>query len=273
VRYAVRSRVHRLLHFSARCINEGGFQSIPKLTFPGGMLIGCSAGFLNLPKIKGTHTAMKSGMVAADAVFDALCPEDADSASEASIEVAKYEDDMKKSWVWDELKAVRNVGPSFRHGMWAGVAYSGFTTMVTRGMEPWTLSKSDGVPDSAHTKKAAESTKIQYPKPDGVLSFDILTNLQRSGTNHDHDQPAHLRIKPELAHVPNDISIKEYDGPEQRFCPARVYEYAENEETGAKELVINAQNCVHCKCCSIKMPQEYIKWTVPMNGGPAYDVM
>jgi len=257
--------------YGARVINEGGFQAIPKLTFPGGALIGCSAGFLNVPKIKGTHTAMKSGMVAADSVFEELTAED---APEEIVEVSQYQTNMENSWVWEELKAVRNYAPSFKWGTLAGVAYSGLSGFVLRGKEPWTFSKHGKDRDCDATKKAAECKEIEYPKPDGVLSFDILTNLARSGTNHEGDQPAHLRIKPDLKDIPNEVSITEYAGPEQRFCPAKVYEYQPNAETNKMELVINAQNCVHCKCCSIKMPEEYIKWTVPEGGGgPAYEVM
>jgi electron-transferring-flavoprotein dehydrogenase len=267
--------------YGARVINEGGLQSVPKLTFPGGMLIGCSAGFLNVAKVKGTHTAMKSGMVAAEATYAGLFPagceenqlDGEDFETVGGQELADYEGNLKNSWVFKELTAFRNYAPSFKWGLYAGVVYSGLSGFILGGMEPWTFSKNDGKHDSEKTMKAAECTPIEYPKPDGKLSFDILTNLARSGTNHEGDQPAHLRIKPELADVPNNISITEYAGPEQRFCPAKVYEYYENEETGKLELNINAQNCVHCKCCSIKMPKEYIKWTVPEGGGPAYNVM
>ena len=267
--------------YGARCINEGGLQSVPKLAFPGGALVGCSAGFLNVPKIKGSHTAMKSGMVAAESVFEHLTHDDApqapgeDGLAAASCgEAEGYEPAMKASWVWDELKAVRNYAPAFKHGLWAGVAYSGLSATVLKGREPWTFSKTDGKRDCDKTEKAVNHSEIVYPAPDGKLSFDILTNLALSATDHEADQPAHLRVKPELKHVPNQVSIKDFAGPEQRFCPAKVYEYHENEETGAQELVINAQNCVHCKCCSIKMPEEYINWTVPEGpGGPAYEVM
>jgi electron-transferring-flavoprotein dehydrogenase len=264
------------IQYGARVINEGGLQSVPKLTFPGGMLIGCSAGFLNVAKVKGTHTAMKSGMVAAEAAFEGLFPvgseEDEDFEAVGGQELVNYETNLKNSWVFTELTAFRNYAPSFKWGLYAGVIYSGLSGFILRGMEPWTFSKNDGKLDSEKTMKAADCTPIEYPKPDGKISFDILTNLARSGTNHEGDQPAHLRIKPELADVPNNISIKEYAGPEQRFCPAKVYEYHENDD-GELELNINAQNCVHCKCCSIKMPKEYIKWTVPEGGGPAYSSM
>jgi electron-transferring-flavoprotein dehydrogenase len=254
--------------YGARVINEGGFQAIPKLTFPGGALIGCSAGFLNVPKVKGTHTAMKSGMVAAEAVYEALGKE-----PQEPIEVTTYAKNLEQSWVYKELKSVRNYAPAFKWGLYAGVLYSGISGFILRGMEPWTLSKHGKNRDCDATKPAKDFKPIDYPKPDGVLSFDILTNLARSGTNHEGDQPGHLKIKPELKDTP-DISISQFAGPEQRFCPAKVYEYVENEKTKKKELVINAQNCVHCKCCSIKMPKEYINWTVPEGGGgPAYEAM
>jgi electron-transferring-flavoprotein dehydrogenase len=254
--------------YGARVINEGGLQAIPKLTFPGGALIGCSAGFLNVPKVKGTHTAMKSGMVAAEAVYEALGKE-----PQEPVEVTAYAKNLEQSWVYTELKGVRNYAPAFKWGLYAGVLYSGISGFILRGMEPWTLSKHGKSRDCDATKPAKDFKPIDYPKPDGVLSFDILTNLARSGTNHEGDQPSHLKIKPELKDTP-DISISEFAGPEQRFCPAKVYEYIENDKTKKKELVINAQNCVHCKCCSIKMPKEYINWTVPEGGGgPAYEAM
>lgn len=274
------------VQYGARVINEGGLQAIPKLTFPGGALIGCSAGFLNVPKIKGTHTAMKSGMVAAEAVFEALkgdkAPEAADAVAPPAehmaegaddrdgLEVVRYRRDMESSWVWPELKAVRNYHPSFSKGLYGGLAYSALSAFVLKGREPWTFHHT--TKDSETTEPAAKHTPIAYPKPDGKLSFDILTNLARSGTNHEGDQPSHLRIKPGMEAVPSDVSYKVYAGPEGRFCPAKVYEYPEGE---GGRLVINAQNCVHCKTCSIKTPKEYIKWTVPEagGGGPAYNLM
>ena len=262
--------------YGARCINEGGLQSIPKLTFPGGALIGCSAGFLNVPKIKGTHTAMKSGMVAAENVYAALCdaqeeaPWEVEDGSLYGLEATGYQSGMEASWVWDELHECRNVKPAFEKGLLVGTIAAGIISKVTKGKEPFTLSHSHV--DSETTASKTQYKPIDYPKPDGKLSFDILSNLQRSGTNHE-DQPAHLRVKPEhVETVKANKSLKEFDGPEQRFCPAKVYEY--NQDGDEPELVINAQNCVHCKCCSIKMPYEYIDWTVPEGGGgPAYTVM
>jgi len=257
--------------YGARVLNEGGLHAIPKLTFPGGALIGCSAGFLNAVKIKGSHTALKSGMLAAEAVFPLVCGEE-DNLDENVKEAVEYENAIKGSWIYDELKRIRNTHSSFKWGTLPGLVYTAFSCFITGGNEPWTFSNK--IPDHAKTKSAENFVEIKYPKPDGVLSFDLLTNLQRSGTSHDHDQPAHLRIKEDKADVPSQTSIKKYAGPEQRFCPAGVYEYTEPDAEGNQKLVINAQNCVHCKCCSIKCPEGYIKWTVPEGGGgPAYMVM
>ncbi|GMF30799.1 unnamed protein product [Phytophthora lilii] len=262
------------IQYGARCLNEGGYHAIPKLTFPGGGLIGCSAGFLNGVKIKGTHTAMKSGMLAAEAAYEALTATGAEPVAETAeinpeepaIDISSYEGAVESSWIAEELKAVRNVHAGFHKGFLPGLLHAGVATHVLRGKEPWTIDNK--VADSAKTRPAKEFTPIEYPKPDGKLTFDLLSNLQRSGTNHNHDQPAHLRIKPEHAEVPSKESFPVYAGPEQRFCPARVYEYTDGSEAnGVPQLVINAQNCVHCKCCSIKMPKEYINWTVPEGGG------
>mmetsp|Transcript_26385 Transcript_26385/g.84938 ORF Transcript_26385/g.84938 Transcript_26385/m.84938 type:complete len:396 (-) Transcript_26385:147-1334(-) len=269
------------IQYGARCLNEGGFHAIPKLTFPGGALIGCGPGFLNSVKIKGTHTAIKSGMVAAEAVYEELAADESRTVAslgeraegEKPVEVTAYQTGMENSWVWEELREVRNCHTAFHKGLLPGLAHSALSTMITKGREPWTLRNT--VRDSDRTKPASQCEPIEYPKPDGKLSFDLLTNLARSGTNH-ADQPSHLRIKPELAHVPKGESMDVYAAPEQRFCPARVYEYTDGSESpdGKPQLVINAQNCVHCKCCSIKMPKEYIDWTVPEGGGgPAYTAM
>lgn len=272
------------ISYGARVLNEGGLNSIPKLTFPGGALLGCSAGFLNVVKIKGSHTALKSGSVAAEAVFDALVRGDVDPVvdsgeidpTEAAIEAKAYQEGMDNSWVNEELHQVRNCHEVFtRWGLLPGLAYTGFVCHVTKGMEPWTLSHEGR--DTDKTGKADNFQPIEYPAPDGVLTFDLLTNLQRSGTYHDDDQPAHLRIKADLADIPESVSMSIFAAPEQRFCPAGVYEYVEDESSSGdegKKLVINAQNCVHCKCCSIKMPHEYIDWTVPEGGGgPNYQCM
>lgn len=241
------------ISYGGRVLNEGGFHSIPKLTFPGGALIGCSAGFLNAVKIKGTHTAMKSGMLAAEAAFEALTSGDvapvAESAEispdEVPVELKAYEEGIEKSWVHDELYQVRNCHEAFaRWGVGGGMVYTGMATHVTKGREPWTL-KHAKERDADATQPKEHFTPIEYPAPDGVLTFDLLTNLQRSGTYHADDQPSHLRIKTDLAHVPKSVSMKVYGAPEQRFCPAGVYEYVENENAAPgepdKKLVINAQ--------------------------------
>lgn len=257
------------ISYGARCLNEGGYHSIPKLTFPGGALLGCAAGFLNAVKIKGSHTAMKSGMLAAEALYPALSA----AADDSPIEITAYETALHASWVADELKIVRNSHGAFHYGTLAGMVHTALSCFITKGREPWSFRV--GAKDSEKTQPAALHAEVAYPKPDNKLSFDLLTNLQRSGTNHDPDQPAHLRVKPDCAQVPSQVSIKTFAGPEQRFCPAGVYEYSDADPaTGERSLVINAQNCVHCKCCSIKTTNEFINWTVPEGGGgPAYTVM
>ena len=253
----------RRVAYGARAINEGGFQSVPKLTFPGGVLIGCAAGFLNVPKIKGSHTAMKSGMLAAEAVFDALTGE-AESAEASSYEAA-----IKKSWIWDELYRVRNIRPSFKWGMWGGLVYSAIDTFVFRGRAPWTLKHHA---DHTTLKKAADAPRIEYPKPDGEVSFDRPSSVFISNTNHEEDQPAHLTLKD--AAVPISVNLAEYDAPEQRYCPAGVYEIVAEDDGSNPQLQINAQNCVHCKTCDIKDPTQNINWVVPEGGGgPNYPNM
>lgn len=274
------------ISYGARVLNEGGFHSIPKVTFPGGALLGCSAGFLNAVKIKGSHTAIKSGMLAAEATFDAFKNSDVPPVAEtgeipseaASIEITNYAKSLKDSWIYKELYEVRNSHAAFsKWGMGGGLLYTGFTTHISKGKEPWTLhSHTNDKLDCDYTGKAKEYKPITYPPADGKLTFDLLTNLQRSGTYHADDQPIHLRIKPEKADIPKNVSYQIYAGPESRFCPAGVYEYVDDDENdiGNKKLVINSQNCIHCKCCSIKTPQEYIEWTVPEGGGgPQYQIM
>ncbi len=247
--------------YGARAINEGGFQAIPRLTFPGGLLVGCTAGFLNVPKIKGSHTAMKSGMVAAEAVFDAL-----KDGAEAP-EVASYPERLKQSWLWDELYRVRNVRPGFRWGLLAGLVNAALDTYLFRGRAPWTFHHH---PDHMALRPAVLSRRIDYPKPDGKVSFDRLSSVFISNTNHEENQPAHLKVidQPAWSREVNGV----YDSPEQRYCPAGVYEVV--EEQGKKRLQINAQNCVHCKTCDIKDPAQNIDWTVPEGGGgPNYPNM
>ncbi len=248
--------------YGARAINEGGFQSIPRLTFPGGALIGCSAGFVNVPKIKGSHTAMKTGMTAAEAVFAWLGEE-----NPASGEVAAYPEALGKSWVWDELRRVRNIRPSFHKGFWAGFVYSAIDTVLLRGRAPWTFRNR---PDHAALKPKSECKPIAYPRPDGEVSFDRNSSVFLSATNHEEDQPAHLTLKD--AGAPISVNLETYDAPEQRYCPAGVYEIVEGDDGPA--LRINAQNCVHCKTCDIKDPTQNIVWVAPEGGGgPNYPNM
>jgi electron-transferring-flavoprotein dehydrogenase len=249
----------RRVAYGARALNEGGFQSIPRLDFPGGALIGDAAGFLNVPKIKGSHTAMKSGMVGAETVFRRL-------AGEPGTEVRAA---LEESWVWGELRRVRNIRPSFRWGLWAGLAYSAVDTYLFRGNPPWTLHHH---PDHLQLVKASEARRIEYPRPDGRITFDRLSSVFISNTNHEEDQPSHLRLHdPEKA---ISINYQLYDSPEQRYCPAGVYEIVQQADTGAPYLQINAQNCVHCKTCDIKDPEQNIDWVVPEGGGgPNYPNM
>jgi electron-transferring-flavoprotein dehydrogenase len=250
----------RRISYGARAISEGGFQSLPKLTFPGGMLVGDTAGLLNVPKIKGTHMAMKSGMTAAEAIFDAL-------SDEGTFEVKGYPERLKKTWLWDELYRVRNIRPSFRWGLWGGMVYSAIDTYIFQGKAPWTLRNHA---DHTALKPAAEFRPIEYPKPDGKLTFDRLSSVFISNTNHEENQPSHLTLKDPS--VPINVNLAIYDAPEQRYCPAGVYEIV--REGGNARLQINAQNCVHCKTCDIKDPTQNIHWVVPQGGGgPNYPNM
>ncbi|XP_063927627.1 electron transfer flavoprotein-ubiquinone oxidoreductase, mitochondrial [Zophobas morio] len=254
--------------YGARALNEGGFQSIPKLTFPGGCLVGCSAGFLNVPKIKGTHYAMKSGMLAAESVYEAINSEKQETEG---FEPKSYPDKVKNSFIWKDLKRVRNIRPSFHNplGMYGGVMYSGFS-IVVGGLEPWTLKH--GAPDHTRLKPAKDCTPIEYPKPDGKISFDLLSSVALTGTNHEGDQPPHLTLKDDTVPVKENLGV--FDGPEGRFCPAGVYEFVPLESGDGQRLQINAQNCIHCKTCDIKDPSQNINWVVPEGGGgPAYNGM
>ncbi len=252
----------RRVSYGARALVEGGFQSIPKLSFPGGVLVGDSAGFLNVPKIKGNHTAMKSGMVAAESLAAHL-----KNTEGFGSECDAYPQAMKKSWVWSELKKVRNIRPGFHKGLWLGLLNAVYET-VTMGLSPWTLKNHA---DYAQLKKATECTPIEYPKPDGVLTFDRLTSISFSNTNHAEDQPCHLRLRDPS--VPVDINYTEYAGPSQRYCPAGVYEFITGED-GKTKFQINSQNCVHCKTCDIKDPSQNIDWVTPQGGdGPNYPNM
>ncbi len=258
------------LGYGARAINEGGLQSVPKLAFPGGALIGCAAGFVNLPRIKGSHNAMKTGMLAAESAFAAL------GAGRAHDELADYPEAWRKSWVYEDLYKVRNVKPGLNWGMWAGTVHGGIHMWLNDiglgALVPWTLRH--GKADHESLQRAAQMPKITYPRYDGVLTFDKLSSVFVANTNHEEDQPVHLQLR--NAAVPVDVNLALYDGPEQRYCPAGVYEFVEVEDSAprVKRLQINAQNCVHCKTCDIKDPHQNIHWVTPEGGGgPNYSGM
>lgn len=258
----------RRISYGARAINEGGFQSIPKLTFPGGMLVGCGAGFLNVPKIKGSHNAIKSGMTAAEAIFDHLA-EGVEWADYRAEELTDYSDRIQKTWMWQELYQVRNIRPAFALGLWGGMAYAAIDTYVLRGRAPWTFHHHS---DHESLGLAAHYPKIDYPKPDGTYSFDRLSSVFLSSTNHEENQPAHLTLRDQS--IPISFNLAYYDAPEQRYCPAGVYEIIRDDEGENARLQINAQNCVHCKTCDIKDPSQNINWVVPEGGGgPNYPNM
>ncbi len=245
----------RRISYGARAINEGGFQSIPTLIFPGGALIGDSAGFVNVPKIKGTHTSMKSGMIAAEAVVEALAHGSPDM-------LTAYPENLRESWVWDELDRVRNLRPAFaKWGTYGGVVYSAIDTFLFRGRAPWTLHHPH--PDNETLMEVSQVKPIEYPKPDGKLTFDRLSSVFISNTNHEENQPAHLRLRDPAKAI--SVNYKKYASPETRYCPAGVYEI--EEVAGKAQLRINAQNCVHCKTCDIKDPEQNIDWVTPEGGG------
>ena len=251
------------ISYGARALSEGGLQSIPRLTFPGGLLIGDAAGFLNVPKIKGNHTAMKSGMVAAEALFDLL------GKDSPAPEASDYRTRLESSWLLDELYRVRNIRPSFRLGLWAGMIYSAIDNVLLRGCAPWTFRNHA---DNTATKPAKDCAKINYPKPDGVISFDRLSSVFLSNTNHEEDQPAHLKLRNPSVAIDTNLAV--YDSPESRYCPAGVYEIVRDGAGQNPRLQINAQNCVHCKTCDIKDPTQNIDWCVPEGGGgPNYQGM
>ncbi|WP_346840190.1 electron transfer flavoprotein-ubiquinone oxidoreductase [Microbulbifer sp. SAOS-129_SWC] len=249
--------------YGARAITKGGLQSQPKMTFPGGLLIGDNAGTLNFAKIKGNHTAMKSGMIAAETVVEAL------GAERANDELTAYTSNYRNSWAWKELHKQRNFGPAqHKWGNILGSAYAFIDINIFQGKLPWTLR--DTKADHAQLKPAADCKKIDYPKPDGVLSFDKLSSVFISNTNHEEDQPCHLTLKDD--EIPLNHNLPIYDEPAQRYCPAGVYEVV--EDTGGKRFQINAQNCVHCKTCDIKDPTQNIVWVAPEGGGgPNYPNM
>jgi electron-transferring-flavoprotein dehydrogenase len=246
----------RRVSYGARALSEGGVQSIPKLTFPGGALIGDTAGFLNVPKIKGTHTAMKSGMLAAEAVAEAL------ASGDRPAELSAYPEKLRASWLWDELNVVRNIRPAFaKYGLWGGLALAALDTYALRG-KVWTLHHPH--PDNETLIRADAARRIDYPKPDGVLTFDRLSSVFISNTNHEENQPPHLKLRDPVKAI--EVNWEEYRSPETRYCPAAVYEIVGAEE-GSPRLQINAQNCVHCKTCDIKDPLQNIDWETPEGGG------
>ena len=250
--------------YGARAINEGGWQSVPQLAFPGGMLIGCSAGFVNVPRIKGTHTAMKSGMLAAEAAAASI------AAGEENVQLDAYDAAVRGSWIAEELQKVQNAQPLV-------TKFGGAIGTVLAGADMWL--RTAGIrlgalghhTDASATHRADHYKPIAYPRPDGVISFDRLSSVFLSGTNHEEDQPSHLVLKDPA--IPRKVNWPVYAGPEQFYCPAGVYEYA-GVEDGKPELVINAQNCVHCKTCDIKDPAQNIEWVTPEGGGgPNYPNM
>jgi electron-transferring-flavoprotein dehydrogenase len=248
--------------YGARAINASGIQSLPKLVFPGGALVGCDAGFLNAPRIKGSHAAIKSGMLAAEAAFEAV------TAGRSGDELAAYPQAFERSWLRDELHRARNFKPYLDMGLYTGALLFGIDQIVFRGKAPWTLHRRQA--DHEKLKPAAQSQPIEYPKPDGRLTFDKLSSVFLSNTNHEENQPPHLTLKDPS--VPVAVNLAKYDGPEARYCPAGVYEFVEAD--GGRRLQINFQNCVHCKTCDIKDPTQNIVWVVPEGGGgPNYTNM
>ena len=251
------------LSYGARAITAGGLQALPKLTFPGGAMLGCDAGFLNASRIKGSHAAIKSGMLAARAVADAL------AANRQYDELDDYTAAFKNSWLFDEMYKARNFKPAMSKGLYLGTLLVGVDQVIFRGMAPWTLHNK--TPDHAKLKPASACIKIEYPKPDGKLTFDKLTSVFISNTNHEENQPIHLTLTDPS--VPVRINLAQFAGPEQRYCPAGVYEYVKNDDSSDR-LQINAQNCVHCKTCDIKDPTQNIVWVTPEGGGgPVYSGM
>ncbi len=250
--------------YGARAISAGGLQSLPKLVFPGGCLVGDDAGFLNTSRIKGSHAAIKSGMLAAEAAFAAL------GSDNPPAELSAYPEAFKTSWLHEELHKARNFKPWMSKGLYTGTLMVGIDQVLFRGKAPWTLHHDHA--DHETLKPKTECEPIVYPKPDGVISFDRLSSVFISNTNHNEDQPAHLTLKD--ASVPVNVNLALYDAPEQRYCPAGVYEIVRDDDGGNPRLQINAQNCVHCKTCDIKDPTQNIVWVTPEGGGgPNYPNM
>ncbi len=249
--------------YGARAITAGGLLSLPKTVFPGGALVGCDAGYLNVSRIKGSHAAIKTGMLAAEAAFDAL------QAGRQHDELSAYPEAFEKSWLYTELNKARNFKAWFKKGLFVATLMNGIEQFALRGCIPWTLHRDK--PDHAYLKPAVDCPKIDYPKPDGKLTFDRLSSVFISNTNHAENQPAHLTLRNDL--VPVNTNLITYAGPEARYCPAGVYEFIKTD-TGQDKLQINAQNCVHCKTCDIKDPTQNIVWVTPEGGGgPNYSGM
>ncbi|ODU58467.1 MAG: electron transfer flavoprotein-ubiquinone oxidoreductase [Comamonadaceae bacterium SCN 68-20] len=244
------------LSYGARAINASGINSLPKTVFPGGALVGCDAGFLNVSRIKGSHAAIKTGALAGEAAYHAV------TAGRQHDELADYPKAFESSWLHTELNKDRNFKNWFKHGLAVGTLMNGFEQFVLRGHIPWTLHRDK--PDHAYLKPASECQPIDYPKPDGKLTFDRLSSVFISNTNHEENQPAHLTLKDDA--VPVRINLAKYAGPEARYCPAGVYEFVKNDDH-TERLQINAQNCVHCKTCDIKDPTQNIVWVTPEGGG------
>ncbi|TXG93500.1 MAG: electron transfer flavoprotein-ubiquinone oxidoreductase [Rhodocyclaceae bacterium] len=252
------------ISYGARALTAGGLQSLPKLVFPGGLLVGDDAGFLNAARIKGSHCAIKSGMLAAEACVNAL------AENRSQDELIEYTELFKNSWLHDELHKSRNFKPWMSKGLKLGSIMFGIDQLLLRGKAPWTLH--NRTPDHAKLKPADDCQKIAYPKPDGVLTFDRLSSVFLSSTNHEEDQPCHLQLKD--AAVPVTVNLTRFDAPEQRYCPAGVYEILRDDSANSPRLQINAQNCVHCKTCDIKDPTQNINWVTPQGGeGPTYPNM
>ena len=251
------------ISYGARSITAGGLLSLPKLVFPGGAMVGCEAGFMNASRIKGSHAAIKSGMLAAQAAFDAVV------ADRRHDELTAYPAAFESSWLFEELNKARNFKQWFKKGRTVATLMTGIEQLVFRGNMPWTIHRTK--PDHVYLKPASECTPIVYPKPDGKLTFDRLGSVFISNTNHEEDEPVHLTLKDPT--VPTRINLPTYAGPEGRYCPAGVYEYVK-DDAGADKLQINAQNCVHCKTCDIKDPTQNIVWVTPQGGeGPVYTEM
>ena len=247
------------ISFGARALIEGGIQSLPRMYMPGALLVGCDAGTLNMPKIKGSHTAMKSGMIAAETVFEHL---------NQQKDLAIYEEKFNKSWVYEELYAARNVKPSFNWGLLLGIIFTGLDQIIFRGKLPFTLRHKHA--DHETLKDAKDMPKIDYPKPDNKITFDKTSSVYLTGTNHAENQPVHLRLKD--PNLPINYTLQKYDEPAQKYCPVGVYEV--QVVNGSSKFVINSQNCIHCKTCDIKEPSQNITWVTPEGGGgPKYGNM